>query len=131
MDFEQVTAILVLKNIKAKQTNIKPNSLIKLSQLSPKAVLGHSTRPFLTSADGVFVFTDKQTDRRTWQIIDQISPEGRFGEYVYFKYNMYNFSYNTVHKVINFTLPPLPCNFQLDYIILRKFLEEVKKEEPP
>ena len=45
------------------------------------------------------------------------------------KYNMHTFSYDTVHKGINFTLCPLPCHFQLDYIILCKFLKEVKKEE--
>ena len=59
----------------------------------------------LTSDDSVFIFTDGQTNKQTWRIVNQIGPEAWFSEYVYFKYNMHSFFLNTVHKVIDCTLP--------------------------
>ena len=43
-------------------------------------MLGHSTRPFLTSGDGVYHFhgqKDRQTGGHAWWIVDRNSPENR------------------------------------------------------
>ena len=65
--------------------NIKQVSLE--NSVIPVQTLRSDIKPDIcwTSGDGVFVFTDRQTNRHEWRIVDQIGPEAQFSDYVYFK----------------------------------------------